>query len=286
MHYLMVHGGPDMIPEAVQPFRKRTAPALRLVLAVLRSFGYIEETDGLDVLQDDEKVGAMRLSGDRSIVPPDSLQKSRGEKTPEAAAVETYAIALGRKAWFHYRCKAVEVNYSLDRFYRAWHVENDCDPAVHTKNEEVVKMTMSRGALQDICMLVRAMTAAAWRLHRGRIPLDITMLAITDACNAYSYALYLQKKVEHGDDELFTLELQREKLAALLRKWENRGGKGWQLLRSHLDQRVRDMILKADAMIVRPESRHRREIEVEVTSFEALHEIFAYLRHRGKAGVS
>ncbi|PXF48933.1 hypothetical protein BWQ96_01275 [Gracilariopsis chorda] len=80
MHYLMVHGGPDMVPEAVQPFRKRNAPALHLVLAVLRSFGYIEETDALDVLQDDEKVRAMTLSTDRNNVPTDSLQRSWGKR--------------------------------------------------------------------------------------------------------------------------------------------------------------------------------------------------------------
>ncbi|KAI0561335.1 hypothetical protein FGB62_87g097 [Gracilaria domingensis] len=283
MHYLMVEGGPLVLPDVVHSSDGRNPPAVKLVLNVLRSFGYETDAEGLDVLQDDEKLRTISYPPDKQI-PADALQKSKGERTYDAAAVETYAIALGRKAWFHYRYPVVEVNYSLDRFYRAWHVENDCDPMMHARNEEVVKLTRSKGALQDMCLLACAMTAAAHRLQRGKVATSICLQALGDACNAYSYALYLRARVDNRDTEDLDLERQREVLAGLVKRWEQRGGRHFERLQRYVDERVYDLIMKRSSVGVRPESRHRREIEIEVTSFEALHKSFLYLRDRNKFG--
>ncbi|CAN8068163.1 unnamed protein product [Agarophyton chilense] len=281
LHYLMVEGGPLVLPQVVQSSDGRNPPAVKLVLKVLRSYGYETDADGLDVLHDDEKVRNLSFPTDKQV-PEDALQKSRGERTYDAAGVETYAIALGRKAWFHYRYSAVEVNYSLDRFYRAWHVENDCDPNRHESNNEIFKLTLSKSALQDMYLLVCAMTAAAQRLQRGKLAFSLCLHALTDACNAYSYALYLRRKVDNRDGQDFDLEPQREVLASMLRRWEQRGGKHLENVLHYVEERVYDLVVGRSSVAVRPESRHRREIEIEVTSFDALHRAFQYLRQRSK----
>lgn len=265
LHWLCLAGGPAFLPSAAwSGSARKPGPGVRVCHDVLSSFGH---DDAGDVLHDDNRVRRMRV-GELGL-PEDALEKCRfGNVSVAAAAVETYAIALGRKLVFHSRYSDVEGSFSLDRFFRALHTENDADVNRKDVNEERYMVIVSRVSLSEMALLTRALVVAAQRLADADIAGDIVGIVMGDAANACVFTEYLRGKVRDGD-AMDTRE-EREWLARKLRAVRERGGEEWRIVRRFVDAGVYKAIVEGDR-IVRPESRHRREVVCKFTTFEALH---------------
>lgn len=228
----------------------------------------------MEVLYDDEKVSNMEMLQPNDLrIPNDALEKCPAAACSLlAAAVETYAIALGRKMIFHARRPDVEANYSLDRFFRSLHVENDADGLRHQGNEERYAVIASKAAFVEMVQITRCTVRAAQRLDMAQVGVDIFMLVLGEACNAYAFSEYLRNKtgIKRGDMDC-DLEEERRYLAKTLEAIMEKGGIDFRMLKRFADSHVFQNVLHVDSRACRPESRHRREIVCCFTSFQAMH---------------
>lgn len=269
LHWLIVVGGPIVLPSAVSAMSPRkSSPGVRVARDVLRSLGYDE--GAVDVLYDDNKVRKMKI-WEQAGIPPDALEKCRaGSASLIAAAVEAYAIAMGRKLIFHGRFPPVESNYSLDRFFRALHVENYADEKRRVANSDMHSLIISKAAYADMSLIAHAAVVAAQRLEVAEAPMDTLLLSLGEACNAYAFAEYLRMKTG-SDGKDFDLEAERRWLARKLRMLSERSGAESRLLKRFVDGNVFRMVSDDTTRPCRPESKHRREIICSFTSFETMH---------------
>lgn len=263
VHTLCVVGGPTVLHAALHAAHpRRPIAALRVVLDVLRNAGV---HDPEDAIHDDALVRSQTLVHDA---------RPKQSKSTIAVAVHSYAIALGRKLVFHQRYPDVEVNYSLDRFYRTLHVEN-VQAARREKNDERQTVIISHAALADVALIARAATIAAQKMQAAAVDADIFILALGEATNAYIFAEYLRMKTSSLDLSDYDLADERKWLRRALRATVDAGGNDVRLLKRYVDGNVFRAICDADARPCRPESRHRREIRCWFTSFESLHNALA-----------
>lgn len=276
---LCIVGGPDVLPAAVYLTNvRKPSPALRICLDVLKSLGYTNAPE--DVLYDDNKVREMRVpgvgeTGLESI--PDVRAGRRLSKRDAilAAAVEACAISTGRKLIFHHRYPEVEGNYSLDRYFRKMHIENHVDPGREKPNMERHSLLISRVTLAEVALITHSAVVAADRLERAQASPDITVLALSEACNVYSFAEYVRLKIATPMVSDFDLDAERACLAGMVVDLQRKGGSGLRLLKRFVEPKVLATITDTRVRASRPESKHRREVLCTFTSFEAMHRALA-----------
>lgn len=275
-YWLCIVGGPAVLAgglHATHP--RRPCALLRIVLDVLRALG---RDNAEDLLHDDAYVRAMHLtspsSRNSSSSPPSSMSsrpRGRAAIAATASAVEAYAISLGRKFIFHQRYPDVEANYSLDRFYRSLHVENNADDLRRDVNDERHSVIISRAALTDVALIALAATASVQRLEYAQATQDIVILALSEATNALIFAEYLSLKLSSSGMSDYDLTREKQWLRRKLREVVENGGNDVRMLKRFVDPNVYRSITEPDARPSRPESRHRREIVCHFTSFQGLH---------------
>lgn len=269
VHTLLLHGGPSVLSAALlAPHAKRPSHAMRIVYEVLRALGH---TDVEAVLHDDALLSSTKVSVEDGLatVP----HRRVVHVAPMTSATEAYAIALGRKLLFHTRHRDIEANFSLDRFFRAVHVENNAEQVRCVANDERRSMIVHRSTLHDIELLTRAAVTAAQRLRAADTALDIQHLALGEACNAAAFADYLRSKLSGDFEErsgLIDLTNDRLWLFRRTRAVVERGGTETRLMKRYVDNTV-FRSLDERSRPCRPESRHRREIVCQFESFAGLH---------------
>lgn len=269
VHWLCVTGGPFVLTGALHATHpRRPCAVLRIILDVLRALGY---DDAEDALHDDSRVRAMHIRSKSSGSDSRSSSRIRGSRSATALAVESYAIALGRKFIFHQRFPDVEVNYSLDRFYRTLHVENGADDLRRETNDERHAVIVSHAALADVALIALAFTSAVQRLEQAKVAPDIIILALGEATNALVFAEYLSMKTASSDLSDYDLSQEKRYLRQKLREVVELGGNDLRMLKRFVDSNVYRSITEPDSRPFRPESRHRREIQCHFTSFQSLH---------------
>lgn len=272
--WLCLSGGPEVLPSAVYVTNARKpSPGLRICLDVLKSLRYTNAPE--DELYDDNKVREMRIQrpGEPNFDFSAIVRGGKNMSVREAmliAGVEAYAISLGRKFIFHHRYPEVEANYSLDRNLRKMRIESYADAERRSINLERHALLFSKVSLAEMALIVRAAVVAADRLERAGAPPDLTVLAVAEACNAYSFAEYLRMKLSAPKVRDFDMEDAR---LCLAEKLDNtlRQRREVRILRRFVDQKVINTVSDAQARPCRPDSRHRREVLCTFTSFEALH---------------
>lgn len=264
VHWLCVMGGPTVLQGALHTAHaRRPVVALRIVMDVLRTAGHdVPE----DIVHDDDVVHKMTLQAD--------AHKSRGRALSLVSAVEAYAVLLGRKLIFHQRYADVEVNYSLDRFYRNLHVEN-ADAERRQANEERQAVIISHAALADISLITRIAVTTAKLLKAGNVAPEIYQLVLGEAANAYMFAEYLRMKTGMIDIPEYDLRQEAIWLSSTLTKTIQTAGSELRMMRKYVDTLVMRALTDAETRPCRPESRHRREIACHFTSFHALHKAVA-----------
>lgn len=271
--WLCVNGGPVVLHPATYVLSPhRPSPGVRICLDVLRSLGY--EKDPESALHDDNQVRELARARAAGAVG-DAGGKGKRRMPPRDAmlqsAVEAYAIATGRKLVFHRRFPEVEANYSLDRHYRKLHIENKFDREQREANGERLPVIISKACLADVCLITKCAVVAADLFERSGAPGDITLLAMAEACNAYSFSDYLRQKLGAKPVDDCDLEDERRCLADKLLLLERRGGSSWRLLRRYVENRVFQAITDPRVRAYRPESKHRREVLCTFSSFHAMH---------------
>lgn len=269
VHWLCLAGGPSVLEGALHtPHPRRPCGGLRVVLDVLRTMGY---ENAEDMLYDDEIIRDMSLKPDHD---------TSSDKNSLNPAVEAYAITLGRKFIFHQRYRDVEFNYSLDRFYRSMHLENDVDSYRREQNDERHTVLISQAAMADVALIARAATVTMERIRADQLPFDVFVLMLGEASNAVSFTQYLQLKIGASDSE-FLVNEERALLARRLQVIAEDGGQEARMLHRYVDHNVFKTITEHDVKPCRPESRHRREIRCFFSSFETMHEALkpTILRH-------
>lgn len=277
--WLCIVGGRDVLPPAVYVTNARKpSPALRICLDVLKSLGYTNAPG--DMLYDDNRVREMRLpgvgeTGLESV--PDVRAGRRLSKRDAvlAVAVEAYVLSVGRKLIFHHRYPEVEANYSLDRYFRKMHIENRVDTEREVSNLERHALLISKVTLAEMVLITHSAVVAADRLERARASQDITIIALAEACNAYSFAEYLRLKIAAPKVSDFDLDAERACLAGMVVDLQRKGGAGLRILKRFVEPKVIATITDSRVRASRPESRHRREVLCTFTSFESLHRALA-----------
>lgn len=258
IHWLCLSGGPTVLAGALHTSHpRRPCAGLRIVLEILRSLGH---ENAEDLLYNDSFVRDMSLQPENTISELSSLNP----------AVEAYAITLGRKFIFHQRFPDIEFNYSLDRFYRSLHIENDVDAIRRNFNDERHAIIISHAALADISIIARVGTVALEQINAGILPPDVFALVLGEASNAISFTKYLQLKTGSSDSD-HDVSNEQKVVARRLRKAVDNGGVEARLIRRYVDGNVFRAITEVDSKPCRPESRHRREIRCHFSSFEAMH---------------
>lgn len=276
--WLCVVGGPEVLPAAVYVTSSRKpSPGLRICFDVLKSLGYTNDPE--DALYDDNKVREMRIQspGEPSADHSSTLKGGRRLSVSDAmlvAAVEAYAIALGRKLIFHHRYPEVEANYSLDRYFRKMRIENSVDYERESVNLERHGQLFSKVTAAEMALIVHSSVVAADRLQRAGAPADLCILAVAEACNAFSFAEYLLMKVTAPRVGDFNMEKARSGLVEKLERIHSRRGPELRILKRFVDPRVMATIMDRKVRPSRPESKHRREIMCTFSSFEAMHRAF------------
>lgn len=285
---LCIVGGPDVLPAAVYVTNARKpSPALRVCLDVLKSLGYTSSPE--ELLYDDNRVREMHIAGvgETGLESIPDMRAGRRLSERDAiltAAVEAYAVALGRKLIFHHRYPEVEANYSLDRYFRKMHIENHVDRGRETPNMERHSLLISRATLAEVALMTRSAVVTADRLERAQVTEDISGLAVAEACNVYSFAEYVRLKIAAPKVNDFDLDAERACLAGMVVDLQRKGGVGLRVLKRFVEPKVLAAVTDVRVRATRPESKHRREVLCTFTSFEAMHRALLPLPGKSHGG--
>lgn len=260
VHWLCFAGGPLVLEGALHTAHpRRPCGGLRVVLDVLRTLGY---ENAEDLLYDDQFVRNMSSKPDKD---------TSSKKDSMIPAIEAYAIMLGRKFIFHQRCRDVEFNFSLDRFYRSIRVENEVDSLRRETNDERHSMIIRGTTMMDVALIARAATVTMERIRAEQLSFHVFILALSEASNAVAFTQYLQLKIGDTDPEFDVID-ERKAVARRLQKIIEDGGSEARILHRYVDHGVIRALTESNAKPCRPESRHRREIRCEFSSFETMHD--------------
>lgn len=132
-----------------------------------------------------------------SYSPRQQHRQPASQRDETRRALQAYAVMLGRKFIFHQRFLDIEVNYSLDRFFRAFHLENQHDNSQTERqsiNAERHAFIVSQPALADVTFIASIATVTAILLERVHANRDAFIFTLADAVNAAAFQAYLAKK--------------------------------------------------------------------------------------------
>ena len=286
IHYLITNGGPIIIPDTVQisSDSQGLSPATRVCVDVLTGLGH-DTVASKELLYNDEYVRRMVIAtgNKKREIPEEALPVC---KTLPMVAVEAYAVALGRKFVFHGRYEDTETNYSLDRFFRRIRIEG-VDHGKEEENQQMYSRNISKAAAEEVSLLVHIFCVAASRVLGIAPGTQAFILTLAEACNAYAFFGYLLKKTGLSKMDHLDLEKDRDWLAMKVGLVKERGTEDWETLKKYVDEGVLNVILNTTGRPVRPESRHRREIVCEFSSFRAMHNALRPdgIRERGRSEI-
>jgi hypothetical protein len=282
VHWISVLGSPAVLAAACESTSaRRPSPATRVCLDVLKACGHgknaAEIIDGAG-----ERMLTWRIDASSAV---GEVGRDGMGPSPIVAAAEMYAVMIGRKLAFHAAYPEVEANYSLDRFYRQFHVENSADPERASQNMERHAHVVSRAMGTEAALLARGSACVAAALDRAKVPLDIVVIVFTNACNSYALARYVLTKAagatspggaaEKAEKSLATLEPVREWLARRIKGMEARASDSLRVVHRFVENSVLRSIEDPTHRAVRPESRYRREVACSFASFDGLHTALA-----------
>jgi hypothetical protein len=127
-------------------------------------------------------------------------------------------------------------------------------------------------------MLAKGAGAVAAALDRTKAPLDVVGLAFAESSNALVLARYLEYKVAASPLHS-TLAGQLDEvsqwLSRRLKVMVSRAGDGLKSVQRYTEPSVLHALEHTNERSVRPESRHRREIPCQFSSFEGMHTALA-----------
>jgi hypothetical protein len=282
VHWVTVLGGPHALAAACEPAGpRRPSPAMRVCMDVLKACGHTSYSPS--VVEDAaDRVRSWTTDHHPPLFDPHApialpAPVDNPDDTSLKIALEMYAILLGRKLSFHAQYPEVEANYSLDRFYRQFHIENEVDSmraAANTRRHAAV-LSVAMGA--ELALLASGAAATAAALDRARAPLDIVGLVFTDAVNAYALAEYVLAKATPapGQDIGPPLPPVREWLAKRTKAMEVKNGDAIRVVQRFVEPTVLRAVAQPVHKPVRPESRHRREVPCCFSSFAGMHAALA-----------
>jgi hypothetical protein len=270
VHYIIVLGGPACLAAACEaPVAHRPSHGARICLDVLKACS--QKAVPLTLLESpDDRIRSWSLDAGGGV-------SSGSAITSRTSAVEMYAYFLGRKLEFHACYPEIEANYSLDRFYRQFHVENAVDHERRQQNTHRRAEVISHATALDCALLAKGAAAVAGALDRAKAPVEAVSLVFADASNAFALAQYLQSKVSTAPSlsqdpvEEIHLDEVGDWLARRLKVTFARGGEGMRCLQRYVEPSVIHAIEHPMDRPVRPESRHRREIPCVFSSFDSMH---------------
>jgi hypothetical protein len=270
-HYIILLAGPATFAAACEkPVPHRPSYGARICLDVLKACSQkpVPSTvlDTADDLIRSWKLDSGGGTGGAAV------------SSSRTSAAEMYSFFLGRKLEFHACYPEIEANYSLDRYYRQFHVENAFDHERRQLNLHRRSDVISHGTAVDCALLAKAATVVAGALDRAKAPVETVGLVFADASNAYALAHYLRSKLTSPIPNSMRdvpLEEVGEWLARRLKVTFSRGGEGMRLLQRYVEPSVIHAIEYPSDRPVRPESRHRREIPCVFTSFDSMQRALA-----------
>jgi hypothetical protein len=270
VHYIIVLAGPAGLAAACEtPVAHRPSNGARICLDVLKACS--QRAVPLTLLESaDDRIRSWSLDASGGA-------GAASTTTSRTSAVEMYAYFLGRKLEFHACYPEIEANYSLDRFYRQFHIENAVDHERRQQNIHRRAEVISNATALDCALLAKGGAAVAGALDRAKAPVEAVSLVFADASNAFALAQYLQSKVLTASSPLqvsvneIHLDEVGDWLARRLKATFARGGEGMRCLQRYVEPSVIHAIEHPTDRPVRPESRHRREIPCVFSSFDSMH---------------
>lgn len=278
VHWVSVRGGPGALAAACEDVSAKKGSIGRKICGdVLRACG-VEVDGGI------KRMRAWRLDG---VAGKDGKEKDASAKLGPSlilVAVEMYALIFMRNLAFHATYPEVESNYSLDRFYRQFHLENSADDVREKENLARHSAVISLAMGLELAEIAGGFACVAAALDRAKVSIAIVGIVFTAACNSYSLARYVLSKTagaggerdrEQAERALSRIEPVREWLAKRIKAMEARDGDGMRTVRRLVEKSVVDAIDDPTRKPVRPESSHRREVTCLFSSFEGMHTALA-----------